>query len=61
MAKLTPELQQQIRDYITIRPDATRAELKAGLGLAVSLQSVGDWLKKLGLVLKKSRSTPPSN
>ena len=34
--------------------------VKVALGLSVSLQSISKWLAKLGLVLKKSRSTPPS-
>jgi transposase len=59
--KLTDELSQQIRDYVEKRPDATRAQIKADLGLTVSLQSISDWLKKLGLVLKKSPCMPPSS
>ena len=58
--KLTPEIGQQIRDYFAAHPDATRAELKEALQLPVSLQSISEWLKKLGLVLKKRASTPPS-
>jgi transposase len=51
--RMTPRVQQQIRDHIAKYPDATREELKAALGLALSLQSISKWLKKLGLVLKK--------
>jgi len=58
--KLTTEIAQQIREFFAARPDATRAELKAALKLSVSLQSISDWLRKLGLTLKKSRCTPPS-
>lgn len=58
--KLTPELERQIRDHVAADPDCTRAELKAALGLTVSLQAISKWLKKLGLPLKKSRCTPPS-
>lgn len=58
--KLTEELAVQIRDFVTAHPDATREELKASLGLSVSLQSISKWLAKLGLPLKKSRSTPAS-
>jgi transposase len=58
--KLTPEIGQQIRDYFAAHPDATRAELQEALQLPVSLQSISEWLKKLGLVLKKRASTPPS-
>jgi transposase len=58
--KLSAELTQRIRDHIAAHPDATRAELKAALELSVSLQAISKWLAKLGLVLKKSRSTPRS-
>ena|ERR1700722_5977802 len=58
--KLTAELGQKIRDYIGAHPDATRAELKAELEIPVSLQAISKWLKKLGLVLKKSPCMPPS-
>jgi len=58
--KLTPEIAQQIRDYVAADPDATRREIKAALNLTVSLQAISKWLKKLGLVLKKSPCMPPS-
>lgn len=58
--KLTSELGQQIRAHVAARADATRGELKHALGLSVSVQTVGEWLRKLGLVLKKSRCAPPS-
>lgn len=58
--KLTPELQQKIREHVALHPDATRQEIKDALSLEVSLQSVGEWLAKLGLPLKKSRYTPVS-
>jgi transposase len=58
--KLTPELEQKIRDHVAADPDCTREELKQALKLDVSLQSISKWLKKLKLVLKKSRCTQPS-
>jgi transposase len=58
--KLTAELGQKIRDHIAAHPDCTRAQLKAALQLSVSLQSISKWLRKLGLILKKSPCTPPS-
>ena len=58
--KLTPELSERIRGHVATHADATREQVKAALGLAVSAQTVGEWLRKLGLVLKKSRSAPPS-
>ena len=51
--KLTFELEVKIREHVTAHPDCTRAELKAALGLSVSLQSISKWMRKLGLVLKK--------
>jgi transposase len=58
--KLTPELATRVRDHVAAHPDCTRAELKAALGLTVSLQAISKWMRKLGLVLKKSPSAPPS-
>ena len=58
--KLTAGLEAGIRGHVAAHPDCTRAELKAALGLAVSLQAISKWLRKLGLVLKKSPSAPPS-
>jgi transposase len=57
---MTPDVARRVRDHVAVRPDATRGEIRAALGLGVSLQSIGKWLKRLGLPLKKSRSTPPS-
>ncbi len=53
-------LAERVRVLIAARPDATRQEVKDTLGLAVSVQTVGEWLARLGLTRKKSRSTPPS-
>jgi transposase len=58
--QLTPELSGRIRSHVAAHADATREQVKAALGLAVSVQTVGEWLRKLGLVLKKSRCGPPS-
>lgn len=58
--KLTADLSQQIHDYVAAHADCTREELKTALNLGVSLQSISKWLKKLGLVLKKSPSMPAS-
>lgn len=57
---LTSDLEQQVRDHIAARPDATREELRSALGLSVSLQSISKWLKRLKLPLKKSRCMRPS-
>jgi transposase len=57
---MTPDVERRVRAHVAARPDATREEIRAALGLAVSLQSISKWLKRLGLPLKKSRCTPPS-
>jgi transposase len=57
---MTAEVERQIREHVATRPDATREELRAALGLRVSLQSISKWFKRLGLSLKKSRCAPRS-
>ena len=57
---MTPDVERRVREHVAQRPDATREEIRTALGLAVSLQSISKWLKRLGLPLKKSRCTPPS-
>lgn len=57
---MNAEVERQMRDHITARPDATREEVRSALGLGVSLQSISKWFKRLGLPLKKSRSSPRS-
>ena len=42
------------------QPDATLAELRDRLGVAVTPWAVGKALRELGLTFKKSRSAPPS-
>ena len=53
--QMTSVIAQQIRDFVVAHADATRQEIKDALGLTVSVQTVGEWVRKLGLVLKKSR------
>jgi transposase len=55
---MTPDVERQVREHVARQPDATREEVRAALGLTVSLQSISKWFKRLGLPLKKSRSTP---
>ena len=57
---MTADVERRIRAHVAAEPDVTRQELRAALGLTVSLQSISKWLKRLGLPLKKSRSAPPS-
>lgn len=58
---LTPPIRQQLRDWLKHQPDLTLAELqeklRQGEHLHVSLFSIWTVLGKMGLRLKKSRST----
>ena len=58
------EAQQQVRTWFVQQPDLTLAEVQRKLlgeaGVSLSLPQVWKLLRKLGLRLKKSRSTPPS-
>jgi transposase len=55
--------QQQVRAWFIHQPDLTLAEVQQKLlsetGVSLSLPQVWKLLRKLGLRLKKSRSTPP--
>jgi transposase len=57
---LTPEVEQRLRALVTAEPGATRHAMRDHLGVSVDVRTVGRWLGKLGLVLKKSRSGPSS-
>ncbi len=57
---LTPEVEQRLRDLVAADPGATRQTLRDRLGVTVDVRTVGRWLARAGLVLKKSRSAPPS-
>lgn len=58
------EAQQQVKTWFVQRPDLTLAEVRQKLlaeaGVSLSLPQVWKLLRKLGLRLKKSRSTPLS-
>ena len=58
------EAQRQVMDWVASKPDLTLAQLQARLyneaGISLSLGRVWHLLKKLGLRLKKSHSTRPS-
>jgi transposase len=58
------EAHQQVRAWFVQQPDLTLAEVQQKLfsetGISLSLPQIWKLLKKLGLRLKKSRSTPPS-
>lgn len=59
-----PEAQQKVMAWIEARPDLTLAEIQTKLrneaAVRLSVPQVWYLLRKLGLRLKKSRSTPPS-
>ena len=52
-AKITPAVDQQLREYLTEHPDATLAELRRSCGLSVSLSAICQALQRLGLRRKK--------
>ena len=58
------EAQCQVMDWVASKPDLTLAQLQAKLrseaSISLSLGRIWHLLKKLGLRLKKSHSTPPS-
>ena len=58
------KVQQQVRDWFVQQPDLTLAEvqqkLRSEADVSLSVPQVWKLLRKLGLRLKKSRSTPPS-
>ncbi len=58
------EVQRQVVGWLESKPDLTLAQLQAKLrsdaGVSLSLGRIWHLLKKLGLRLKKSRSTPLS-
>lgn len=57
---MTPPVAGRVREFVASHQDATRQEIKDALGLTVSLQAISEWLVRLGLRLKKSRSSPAS-
>ena len=63
-SKLTPELREQLRRWITSQPDLTLVEMQRRLErerrLRVSIGRLWTVLREMGLRLKKSHSTLPS-
>ncbi len=51
---------ERLRALVAAEPDATLAELHAGLGAGVSVSTVDRTLTRLGLPLKKSPAGPRS-
>ena len=59
-SKLDEQDLARLAELIAQQPDMTLAELAEALGNKVSVPTVHRATRKLGLPLKKSRSTPPS-
>jgi len=59
-SKLTEDVEARLRKLVADDPDATREELRDRLELRIDVRTVGRWLRKMGLVLKKSRFMPRS-
>jgi len=57
---LTDDMAARLRERVSEEPGSTRQQLKDHLGVTVDVRTVGRWLKELGIVLKKSRSSPQS-
>jgi transposase len=57
---LTPEVAGRLRELVAAEPGLTCQMLRDRLGVTVDARTVGRWLRKLRLVLKKSRFVPPS-
>lgn len=57
---LTAEVAERLRNLVAADPGVTRQALRDRLGVTADVRTVGRWLRKLGLVLKKSRSAPPN-
>jgi len=64
VSRVTTEVQQQLRTELRAQPDLTLWELQQRLQkthrLGLSKSLVWLWLQRLGLGVKKSRSTPKS-
>src|SRR6478609_5973774 len=62
---LTDEQMQQVRQIVQDRPDLflreVAGQVQASLGVAVCRQTIGRWLRELGVTRKKSRSMPKSS
>lgn len=54
---LTPSVEQRLRELLAAEPGVTRQMLRDRLGVSVDVRTVGRWLAKLGIVLKKVASS----
>lgn len=53
---LDDDQMKKLKAWVRKHPDATLAEIKAGMGLSISIAALDRSLKWLGLTLKKSHS-----
>ena len=58
---LTGERATRLRELVAAEPGATREQLRDRLEVIVDVRTIGRWLKRLGLTLKKSPCVPPSS
>jgi len=62
---LTPEQMEQVRQIVQEKPDRfvreVAEEVKQRLAVSACRQTIGRWMRQLGLTRKKSRSTPRSS
>ncbi len=63
-SRITPAVEAELLRHLREQPDSTLADLQKGLqqsvGIGISSQHLWRVLKRLGVRLKKSRSTQPS-
>jgi transposase len=63
-SRVTPEVQQQLRDELRAQPDLTLGDLQRQLQkqmrVRLSKSLLGLWLQRMGLRRKKNPSTPKS-
>lgn len=58
--KITARHERQLKRLVDKHPDMTLEELRDAIGLACTPQAIHYALERMGLPLKKRRSTPPN-
>jgi len=53
---LTTEVERRLRELVAAEPGVTRQTPRDRLGVTVDVRTVGRWLAKVGLALKKTRT-----
>jgi transposase len=56
--KFSARRQEQVRELVLQRPDATLVELCRKMDVKVAVSTMDNWTKKLGFTFKKSPSAP---